>query len=141
VKSRLTEFLVCVALLALVSFLGPGQPGNADTETIPVDTNGQVPLKSICQPEGNPKWNGKGKIWVGRYQWKPIREEGRVKEIRGTIYLNECRMRELGYTPQMREKVFEHERAHALLGLDHGEGTPETNPAYYANYGFDDSLP
>jgi hypothetical protein len=58
------------------------------------------------------------------------------KEVRGTIYVNECRMKYFSYTEEERLGVIRHERGHAR-GWDHGEGTPETNPAYHADYDLD----
>ena len=96
-------------------------------------TDGHVPIKSRCEPDGNPEWGE----WVGRYGWKTVQDEsGNVKEVRGTIYVNECRMKNLSYTEEERLEVIRHERAHSQ-GWDHGEGTPETNAAYHHDYDLD----
>jgi hypothetical protein len=122
----------------LLWFQAPAKTTQATAETeksgrIPVDTDGHVPLKRKCEPDGNPKWGE----WVGRYSWKFVRDESdNVKEVRGTIYLNECRMKNLSYTEEERLGVIRHERAHAQ-GWDHGEGTPETNAAYHDDYDLD----
>ncbi len=141
-SGKLGLALIALALVGLALFQAPGIEA-AETyhygsgKTIPADTNGSVKLVKMCEPEGNPKWNNEGGAWVGRYGWKTIRDEsGNVKEIQGTIYLNECRMRDLGYTPEERLGVIQHERGHAR-GWDHGEGDPEQNPAYHADYDLD----
>ena len=60
----------------------------------------------------------------GRYGWKFVRDESdNVEEVRGTIYVNECRMKNLSYTEEETLGVIRHERGHAR-GWDHGEGTP-----------------
>jgi hypothetical protein len=136
--------LVCMALgLLLVGLLlwlrMPPKTTQATAQTeksgrIPADTDGHVPIKNKCEPDGNPDW---GEEWVGRYGWKSVRDEaGNVEEVRGSIYVNECRMKNLSYTEEERLGVIRHERGHAR-GWDHGEGTPETNPAFHADYDLD----
>jgi hypothetical protein len=116
------------ALLFLTTFSASGQT-TPKNPTIPPDTDGKVPIVNKCEPDGNPKWNMDGSVWTGRYQYQTIRDSsGNVKEIRGTIYLNECRMS--SYSEEDKQVILEHELAHSR-GWNHGEGTPETNPAYY----------
>ncbi len=125
--------LLLIALGLLVGFFqATGQ--TAPNPTIPPDTDGDVSVKGKCEPSGNPEW---GEEWVGRYQWKNVRDDsGNVKEVRGTVYLNLCRMDDLSFTREEKLAVIRHEKAHSL-GWNHGEGTPETNPAYHADYDLD----
>jgi hypothetical protein len=46
------------------------------------------------------------------------------------IEYNDCKSRAMGGTDIDLMQTRDHERAHAT-GLDHGEGTPATNPAFY----------
>ena len=133
--------IACIALgllLALWIHYAPGEATQAPAQTAesrgtPADTDGEVPVKGECEPDGNPQW---GEDWVGRYQYKTIKDdEGNAQEIQGTIYVNICHMDDLGFTREKKLGVIRHEKAHSK-GWDHGEGTPETNPAYYADYDF-----
>ena len=130
--------LACIALGLLLGVLlwyqTPVETAPKTPSVIPPDTDGDIPVKGKCEPDGNSEW---GEEWVGRYQWKTIRDDsGNVEEIRGTVYLNLCRMDDLDFTREEKLEVIRHEKAHGL-GWNHGEGTPETNPAYHADYDLD----
>ncbi len=45
-------------------------------------------------------------------------------------------MDDLNFTREEKLAVIRHEKAHSR-GWNHGEGTPETNPAYHADYDLD----
>ena len=134
--------IACISLgllLALWIYLAPGEaaqapaPAGEKSGGTPADTDGEVPVKGVCEHDGNPNW---GEDWVGRYQYKTIEDDaGNVAEIQGTIYLNICHMDDLGFSREEKLGVLRHEKAHSK-GWDHGEGTPETNPAYYDDYDF-----
>jgi hypothetical protein len=71
------------------------------------------------------------------YQWKNVRDDSNnVKEIYGRVYLNLCRMDDLGFTREEKLAVLRHKKAHGH-GWIHGEGTPETNLAYHGYYNLD----
>ena len=71
------------------------------------------------------------------YQWKTVRDDSNnVKEIYGKVYLNLCRMDALGFTKEEKLAVLRHEKAHSR-GLNHGDLTPEENPAYHTDYDLD----
>ncbi len=129
--------LACISLGLLLGGLlwyqTPGETASKTPSVIPPDTDGDVPVEGKCEPDGNPEW---GK-WVGRYQWKNVRDaSGNVKEVQGVVYLNLCRMDDHNFTREEKLAVLRHEKAHSL-GWNHGEGTPETNPAYHADYDLD----
>lgn len=112
----------------------PAQSAPQTQSTMPPDTDGEVPVEGKCEPEGNPEW---GEEWLGMYQWKTVRDDsGNAKEIYGKVYLNLCRMDALGLTKDDKLAVLRHEKAHSR-GWNHGEGTPDTNPAYHVHYDFD----
>ena len=138
--------LACIVLgllLALWLHQTPGETTQPSAQApapkeksgrIPADTDGDVPIKGKCEPDGNPEW---GEDWIGRYQWKNVRDDsGEVKEVQGSIHLNLCRMENLSYTREEKLGVIRHERAHSE-GWDHGEGTPDTNAAFHDDYDFD----
>jgi hypothetical protein len=56
--------------------------------------------------------------------------EGRYTETEAEIWINRCYLNRLHYSAEQRERVKEHEIAHAL-GWMHWEGSPLINAAYY----------
>ncbi len=126
--------LVGLLLGALLLVQTPAETAPKTQSTIPPDTDGDVPVKVKCEPNGNTEW---GEEWLGMYQWKTVRDDSNnVKEIYGKVYLNLCLMDALGFTRGEKLAVLRHEKAHGD-GWSHGEGTPETNPAYHVHYGLD----
>lgn len=109
-------------LVFILLFLIPPQSYGLTPHTL-VDTDGRVPVKTVCQPHGNKKW---GRQWLGHYEPKVVGEE-----VVGAIYLNDCKNGR-GYHMSRQEcrRVVRHERAHSV-GWSHYQGTPEINPAFH----------
>ena len=91
-----------------------------------VDSDGKVPIESVCYPNAE---------WLAQTGGSVLRDADtlRVVEVRHRIEINDCRLRKLGAGPRDRERVIAHERAHAR-GWDHWEGTPWTNAAFFPRY-------
>lgn len=108
--------------LSLILLIFPPQSYGLEPHTL-VDTDGKVPVKTVCQPHGNKRW---GKWWIGHYEARVVGDE-----VVGTIYLNDCKNGQ-GYhmSEEERRVTLWHEIAHSL-GWSHYQGTPEINPSFY----------
>lgn len=117
-KTLNNRFLVALAAVtvALVMALMMSQEAKA----APADSDGHIPVVSSCFA-GNA-----GAIYKASWYVSP---NGTPYNVQGVIYLNECRLAELGAGPQDRQNVIAHEKAHAR-GWDHHEASPKVNPAY-----------
>jgi len=138
--------LVCVSLglLGLTYLYSPWQTGEVATEDAeedaetgavateeaetgavatgtPADSDGRVPIKRVCHAD---------KQWESWYRWDKYEYPDGSEKVVGTIYLDECKLRDLGAGPDDEKNFIDHERGHAA-GWGHGQGTPETNPAYH----------
>lgn len=109
-------------VLSLMFFILGPQSYDLEPRTL-VDTDGYVPVRTVCQSHGNRKW---GKRWIGHYEARGVE-----KEVIGIIYLNDCKNGQ-GYYMSNKERraTLQHEKAHAV-GWGHGQGTPEINPAFH----------
>ena len=91
-----------------------------------VDSDGEVPVEGVCQP--NAEWLAKTGGTVSQDA-----DTQRVVEVRYRIEINDCLLRKLDAGPRDRDRVIAHERAHAR-GWEHWEGTPWTNAAFFPRY-------
>jgi hypothetical protein len=69
-------------------------------------------------------------LWESWYHWDRHEYPDGSEKVWGTIYLDECKLRDRGAGPEDEKNFIDHELGHAA-GWEHGQGTPETNPAYY----------
>lgn len=106
--------IAAVLLLTLTAASGAAQAGYSAQ----ADSDRRVPVVRVCYGlEGNN---------VGLYSWRLYSNE----YVEGVIYLDRCKMRDLGFGKRDRIAVLRHERAHSL-GWSHYEGHPSRNAAYY----------
>lgn len=93
------------------------------------DTDGKVPLVWECFGLGDENaLEGQhtcGKTVVGAW---PSAED--PQEYRNEVNLDWCKTFRDGGGLWDLYRIYRHEMAHARDGWDHGEGTPEENPAY-----------
>lgn len=106
--------LPLIVLVCSMSFQAPAQALR------PVDSDGYVPIRYGCDLSSD---------WVGR-------SHRTLKKINGSytwqawIELNRCRLSMQRAGPYDIARIIKHERAHAVEGWGHYEGTPEENDAW-----------
>jgi len=104
-------------------YAGMPRPGQ---EPAPADTDGVVPLSSVCKPDEE---------WTAATYHDLRVKDGEVVEVMARIEVNDCKLDELGAGSEDRRETIAHERAHAR-GLSHFEGSPfrwseNYNPAFW----------
>lgn len=106
-----------VALLALsLALLLPQAPAQAKALA---DSDGRVPVVLFCDPASERE--------------AAYLTTRRGDEVRGEILINWCKLERMGAGPEDFRYILAHELGHSR-GLDHGEGDPQSNPAYYSGY-------
>ena len=119
-----TERLRRLAILALLSLtlmtavaLFSADQASASSEYVPVDSDGSVPVYSVCH-------SGYG--YLAYYVWT---YDGYA--VSGAIYVDDCLLAQLGAGPHDRQMVIAHEQGHSV-GLPHSSDPASYMYPYYS---------